>query len=260
MPTSKEELLAILRDMSPEERAELLSMEMPVPPHRFSTDLTGEAEDRKQFEDRQKIGPTQPETYGDLLAEAGYGQVEREDRQKTGPTRTQREATAPDHTEDRYAATKWGGSEYRDLKCPSGQTCLVRRPGIQGLLNAGVLHDMDPLVSMVGDHANRVLGREDEIKLTKAILADDSRMQSLLHMVDRVVCHTVIKPRVVMTPNDVTRRQEGVIYCDMIDLEDRMFIMQYSVGGSADVANFRSELSETLGSMDDESSAGSETE
>ena len=52
---------------------------------------------------------------------------------------------------DKYAPTTWGselgGAE--DLTVPSGQTCLVRRPGVQGLMEAGILHDLDTLTAEV---------------------------------------------------------------------------------------------------------------
>lgn len=160
------------------------------------------------------------------------------------------EVTAVDPN-DKYAPTTWGsqvgGAE--DLVVPSGQTALVRRPGVQGLMEAGILHDMDSLSAIVdGKHIKRVQGRPDEIDVN-SVMQDQDQLDSVLHFVDRVVCHVVLKPTVVMTPNDPTSRKPGVIYADMVDLVDKMFILNFAVGGVRGLEPFREQLDEALGGM-----------
>jgi hypothetical protein len=153
---------------------------------------------------------------------------------------------------DKYAAKTWGselgGAE--DLTVPSGQLCLVRRPGVQGLMEAGILHDLDMLSGIVDDqHVKRVAGKPPQINTT-AVMNDPEQMASVLHLVDRTVCYVVLKPNVQMTPNDPTSRVKGVIYTDMVDIVDKMFIFNYAVGGVRGLEPFREELAEALGSMD----------
>lgn len=169
--------------------------------------------------------------------------------------------------DDKYAATKWGGERTVDLEVPSGQLCLARRPGLNGLLKAGVLHDIDPLLPLVDDHVARVEGRQkteeemerDQNKQLMEIFKDPSKFETIEHMIDRVVCYVVIKPEIEMSPNDITTRKPDVIYADMVDLMDKMFILDWCLGGAADVASFREKFSETLGNLVDvqESEAGS---
>lgn len=162
---------------------------------------------------------------------------------------------------DKYAADVWlsggiGGTE--DLQTPSGQWCLVRRPGIQGLMQAGVLRNIDSLSALVSEkHLKRPQDRKkkgkpkgsEQIDIA-SVMADPKALDNIMHTVDRVVCHCVVKPEVQMTPNDTTRRKSGVVYADMIDIVDKMFIFNYVVGGTRDLERFRGDLDESLGSLD----------
>jgi len=154
--------------------------------------------------------------------------------------------------DEAYAPTAWGsapGSTAEDLTMPSGQRALVRRPGIESLLKAGIIHDIDFLTGVVEEkHIKRVKGGRPAPDVTQ-ILADPAQLERLTHVVDRVVCHVVVKPHVEMTPSDITRREAGVIYCDMIDLEDKLFIMNFAVGGTRDLERFRGELSESVAGL-----------
>lgn len=173
------------------------------------------------------------------------------------------------HQEDKYAPTHWGSAgAYEDLVVPSGQRCLVRRPGVEALLKAGVLHKTDMLSKIVqAEHVDRVkpkpksgkpAGDFDDPMLE--LLKDDQLVDDLVHTIDRIVCHVVVKPTVVMTPSDPTSRVDGTIYADMIDLDDRIFIMNHAVGGQRDLKQFRPGSEEPVGSVGSESEASEETE
>lgn len=182
---------------------------------------------------------------------------------KTGATaRKQNPPQQSTPQNDPYAPTAWGGSAYEDLRLPSGQLCLARRMGVEGLMKAGIIHDIDPLMGMVQMHEARVAGKDTESneKAMLDILKDESKMTSLFHMLDRIVCAVAVKPEVKMTPNDVTRRQDGVIYTDMIDLEDKMFIMMWTMGGAETVAGFRDQFEKSLGSLSAQPKNGGQAE
>lgn len=157
-------------------------------------------------------------------------------------------------SDDKYAPSAWGSqSLYEDLTFPSGQVALVRRPGLEGLMKAGVLHQMDALTPLLEKHKAKATGKRvktsDDVEMMKEILADPKKMEDLTHLLDRVTCHCVVKPEIQMTPNDITRREQGVIYSDMVDLEDKMFLFNYAVGGSRDLARFRGESTALVGSL-----------
>lgn len=151
----------------------------------------------------------------------------------------------------KYRPTTWGnqGSGLIELTCPSGQLCLARRPGVNGLIEAGVLNDLDSLTAIVNEkHISRVKG---EVKIdTEGIVKDKQSLDSVFHMMDRIVTYVVVEPKISMTPNDVTTRKPDVIYTDMIALEDRMFIMNFAVGGTRDIESFRAQYRSLVGGME----------
>ncbi len=161
--------------------------------------------------------------------------------------KTTRKPATPIPTKDdptsKYAPDAWlsggvGGME--DLEVPSGQVCLVRRPGLEGLIKAGVLHNIDSLSAIVGnEHVKKTKkGSQNEINVN-TLLKDPKALEEILYTVDKVICHCVVKPEVHVTPNDVTSRKDGVVYADMIDIQDKMYIFNFVVGGTRDLETFR---------------------
>jgi len=155
----------------------------------------------------------------------------------------------------KYAPDAWisggvGGME--DLTVPSGQLCLVRRPGMEGLMKAGVLHNVDSLSQIVNEkHLKRVSGKKtDEIDMS-SLMQDDEGMEQVTSVIDKVICHVVVKPEIHRAPNDVTLRRPGVVYTDMVDIVDKMFIFNFVVGGTRDLERFRGGLDALVGSMED---------
>jgi hypothetical protein len=166
-----------------------------------------------------------------------------------------------------------------DLECPSGQLCLVRRPGVEGLLAAGVLRDIDSLTAIVGeahldrvhperkakgkqpsDHKAKEKPAKTQDEAISELLEDPDKLANVMHTIDRVICHVVVKPEVEMTPNDPTRRKDKVIYADMVELEDKMFIFNFAVGGSGDLESFREEFDSAVGSLATQQDSADEAE
>lgn len=154
--------------------------------------------------------------------------------------------------EDRYAPTAWasgGAGQPEDLEMPSGQWALVARPGPEGLIKAGIIQSLDALTGIV--QGELIPNAEGTPKIDAAkLMANPKAITDVMHTMDRIVCHVVQKPKVEMTPNDVTRRKDGVIYADMVDLEDKMFIMNFAMGGTRDLETFRQESAKHVGGVD----------
>jgi hypothetical protein len=171
--------------------------------------------------------------------------------------------TEPEETpQDRYAPTTWGtATNFNDLTMPSGQTAQVRQPGVQNLVSAGVLDDVDTLSTLVNEkHVKRVKGKP--VVDHKSMMGDPKNMLRVLETVDKVVEYMVIQPNVKRPVEQyvdsegqtkerpLAGREPGIVYTDQIDLNDRMFIFQYSTGGATDVEQFRGQLAEIMGSME----------
>jgi hypothetical protein len=162
--------------------------------------------------------------------------------------------TAPKPQNDKYAPTHWGsgGEQYIDLTVPSGQLCQVRRPGVEGLLKAGILHNLDMLTPLIAKQQAVVEGKAkpDSVEADLAELAKDpEKVFEMMHLLDRVVTYVVVQPTIEMTPNDPTSRDNSKIYADMVELDDKLYILNYAVGGSKDLERFREESDATLGGV-----------
>lgn len=171
------------------------------------------------------------------------------------PSMAQPVPTQPDPN-DKYAPNAWisggvGGME--DLEVPSGQLCLVRRPGMEGLIKAGVLRNIDSLSALVGEkHIKKAKkGAAGDPKVNvDSILKDPKALENILRTVDKVITHCVVKPEIHMAPNDVTLRKPGVVYSDMVDINDKMFIFNFVMGGTRELESFRGGLGDALGGVE----------
>lgn len=178
---------------------------------------------------------------------------------KAPAKRTAASQPIPQPQEDptsKYAPNAWlsgGVGGLEDVTVPSGQTCLVRRPGMEGLMKAGVLHNVDSLSQVVNEkHLKRVAGKAEEapdIDMS-SLMKDDEGMAEVLNVVDKVICYVVVKPEVHRTPDDSTRRQPGVVYADMIDLVDKMALFNFAVGGTREMESFRGGLLDVVGGLE----------
>lgn len=156
-----------------------------------------------------------------------------------------------------------------DLTLPSGETCLVRRPGPQTLIAAGALDSFDSLTALVGAKLNEIDGKTDvSASALKSMAEQKDNIDAALGMVDKVVEFVVLEPKVFRPirrdehgqpaldsagkeiPLTDSDRDANKIYTDDVDLADRMFILQFSVGGSADLERFRNETASLMGSME----------
>lgn len=136
-----------------------------------------------------------------------------------------------------------------ELKLPSGNTCLAIRPGAQGLIKAGLLDSMDQLTAFV---QTEHIDSKDPKKLAEAVKAlsvNKEQLEQGLAMVDKAVAFVVQEPKVWIPPADDEPRDPDKIYADDVDLEDKMFIFNWCLGGTADLKSFRTESAELLGSL-----------
>lgn len=186
-----------------------------------------------------------------------------------------------DTEQNKYALSSWGAQKLQDLEVPSGQLCQVRPAGIQQLLGAGVLDSADTLTSLIDEkHIKRTQTRKTGTKGAKpavknnqlqnadgstteidtdSLLNDPEKLQKVFSLIDKVAEHMVVQPDVkrpvkldengkeVALP--AQEREDGVVYTDMIELQDKMFLFQYAVGGDTDLESFRNRFSEGVASV-----------
>lgn len=148
------------------------------------------------------------------------------------------------------------------LHVPSGNKALVRNPGIKAFLSAGILPNS--LMPIVTEALER--GKPPSLSAFQGKITTDPQMvQEMLESVDKVTLYCVIEPQVHPVPtwdltdlsqDNCTAEQIGQeapqkkdprrLYVDEVDLEDKMFIFQWAVGGTRDLERFRKEYSSGL--------------
>lgn len=140
-------------------------------------------------------------------------------------------------------------TEAIDLDLPSGNTCLVIRPGVQGLIKHGILDSLDSLTGLV---QTDLIDAKDPKKTAQAVVALASRPEDLLaalSLMDKVIAYVVQEPKVELPPEDDSERDPEVVYADEVDNDDKMFIFQFVVGGTRDIESFRAQRSAMLGGI-----------
>lgn len=157
-----------------------------------------------------------------------------------------------------------------DLRLPSGNVARVRRVSPQAFVNGGFIPD--PLTNIVTKAIQSKKGLPPE--KVQEMAGDRESIQASLEMFDRVLSYVCVMPHVQMPPRcrecdkyynvddrhkDNTRddfhvyqespREPSVLYTDMVDLKDKIFIFQWAIGGTRDLETFRQELPKGLGDL-----------
>lgn len=101
----------------------------------------------------------------------------------------------------KYKPTAWGAEALMDLELPSGQLCEVRRPGVTGLITAGLMDSLDSLTGIVQtEHVERV-NKGEEVKLTrddvKAFTGDKDKLRTAMDLMDKILEYVVTQPSVL---------------------------------------------------------------
>jgi hypothetical protein len=145
-------------------------------------------------------------------------------------------------------------SEGHDLTLPSGATCRARRPGSQGLIDAGLLDSFDELTSLVKtEHLDRgkKITAADTLAAVESFSANKDKFHSALLLMDRLAVAVVIQPKVWIdyqlideTDAAFNKRKKAAaddhaIPVRLIELEDKSFLLQWAIGGSSDLKSFR---------------------
>lgn len=167
-------------------------------------------------------------------------------------------------------ASAWSSSSQLDavpLKVPSGNVALVRNPGMQAFLAAGIIpNSLLAVVQKALQAPNEKAAEKILERGFKVEDADPEKFADVIKLADSVTCRVVVQPKVhpvTWTVEDAAgghcrpeeigqdvpyeRRRPEVLYVDVVDLEDKMFIFNWAVGGTSDLEAFRGELAGGVG-------------
>lgn len=159
----------------------------------------------------------------------------------------------------------------RDPDDPNSEhnVCLVRVMGPQKLIQMGILDSFDTLTEIVQlEHVPSATGQAPRLaestselaEAAKALSGKTGALNSLLGVMDQVVCAVVVEPKVFPVPGDDEERDPEQLYIDEVDLEDKTCIMQFTMGGTRSLERFRSRQAEVVEHMGTEPSVPMPTE
>lgn len=175
---------------------------------------------------------------------------------------------------ERSTARAWKGkqeAEGVELELPSENIALCRRIKPEAFLQGGLIPD--PLTSLVMKAVNDKKGLPPAE--LKKIAADREKLGAAMQMMDRILCYVVMDPPVEMPPpckqcghyytdkeanhdkpaakgyHKYTEadRDPDILYSDVVSMDDKVFIFQWSTGGTADVERFREEFKRDVGAV-----------
>lgn len=154
-----------------------------------------------------------------------------------------------------------------ELDLPSGNTCLAVRPGAQGLIKAGLLDSLDQLTSLVqAEHIDSKDPKKAIQEGVNALAMDHQKILEGMEILDRAVAFVVREPKLHLDEPEIDKatgepkvdakgfpvyapRDPEKLYADETDLEDRMFIFQWCVGGTSDLKTFRAQSEDLMGNI-----------
>lgn len=166
------------------------------------------------------------------------------------------------------------------LKMPSGQTCYALKIGMDGMISAGILTEGDDLLKVAGEehlvkkggHLKKG-GKPDVSVNALSLLKDPAALGRVVMLVDRALPIIVTEPVVLPHFRDVTNaggtttqkitleeRDPSAVYTDYIDLQDKMYLFNWAVGGTGDLETFRTESDAAVADLADESGIPDDTE
>lgn len=176
----------------------------------------------------------------------------------------------------------------QEITVPSGNVALVRRPdSIRVFMSEGFIpNSLLPIV----ERSIKSGGGEDSVdteELTKEVLSNSALLTDMAQMQDNIVLKCVVEPLVAPIPKYTQKHvDEGLVteqfvgteipfghphrehgyteetlplFVDEVDAEDKKFIYQFCMGGTADLERFRDKSAATVAAVDDVAGHGSET-
>lgn len=149
------------------------------------------------------------------------------------------------------AAQQWRNKNklVREIELPSGNTAQIKRIPITKFMSAGVIPDslMPMVTAQLGKDQDKPAkkGKASEEVDFKEIAKDPVKLAEMFLTIDKIAAMAFVEPQVKLHLDDdgneipQSDRDEDFIYTDELDLDDKMLVFNYSVGGSEDVEPFR---------------------
>lgn len=148
------------------------------------------------------------------------------------------------------AAQQWRNKNkvVQEIELPSGNTAKIKRIPITKFMSAGVIPDslMPMVTAQLGKDQDKPAkkGKAQEPDFNE-IAKDPAKLAEMFLTIDKIAVMAFVEPQVKLHIGEdgedipAEDRDEEFIYTDEIELDDKMHVFNYSVGGSDDVEPFR---------------------
>lgn len=132
---------------------------------------------------------------------------------------------------------------------PSGNTALIRTPGMQVFLEAGVIPNA--LLPLIQESMARGGPPTDDD--LASMIGDPKKIKEIVDLANAVTVFVCIDPVVKAIPTKMvdgkpevipighSDRDADTLYVDEVDFNDKMYVMGVAVGGTAALEKFREE-------------------
>ncbi len=139
-------------------------------------------------------------------------------------------------------------AQGRLLPLPSGLVVRAHRVDLQTFVAKGTIPN--PLMEIVQE----ALQKGQEMDPAAMVSNDEGEVDlemvaEMMEIVDGVVVETVLEPRIHPMVEEGEESDDNLLYVNEVDAEDKMFIFQWSIGGTDDLERFREEATADLASL-----------
>lgn len=127
---------------------------------------------------------------------------------------------------------------------PSGNKALIRMPGMAVFLEKGLIpNSLMPIIQKA-----MAAGQAPSEAEMSSMVTDPEALKDVIALADAVTLYCCIDPHLEEAPRDEdgslipvgdARRDDNVLYVDEMEFDDRMYIFNLAVGGTADLEKFR---------------------
>ncbi len=137
--------------------------------------------------------------------------------------------------------TKGGGVE--DFTTSSGNTCKIRKISLTDLVFDGVIDNIDSLSGIVNSNIGKKTagrGNKSDAETGLEMLKEATEIKDALSIMDKVVIHVVVEPKVLPMPENEEDFDDDAIYISSLPLEDRTDIFMNAIHEVKRAEPFRS--------------------
>lgn len=129
------------------------------------------------------------------------------------------------------------------LDLPSGNTALVQPAGMDIFLKQGMIpNSLMPIIQEQLERGQQGKSPEqNDADMLKKLMTQPQLVQDIFALADAVTIACVLDPPILPVPEAEALREEDLLYVDEVDLDDKMFILDFAVGGTRDLEKFRTE-------------------